>query len=92
MSDTMKTVLLSYLCSKKKVYARTVENEVLFLKNKAIELFGLKDIQFPNLILQKYDDELDGFLDVDEKECIEHKDKLKVLIVDTYGTPVRICI
>ena len=83
-----KVVVLSYLQRNKKVIIPQdiSECEFDYLRNKVLSLFDFKigsnvklDITF-----QKYDDELNEFIDIETKhECndtIEHKDKLKVVV------------
>ena len=76
-----KKVLVSYL-ERKKTFelADTVENDVEFLTSEVMKSFSLDNNATIEITLQKYDDDWDTYLDVEENYVAQHKDHFEVVV------------
>ena len=78
-----KVVLLCYQERKKKIAiaAETAPNELEYVKGEFLKSFSLlKSVKTHQITLQRFDPEWDEYVDVDEGEVLQNKDKLKVLV------------
>ena len=86
-----KTIVVSHSGRNKKVVIppQDAGNTFHYLRNKCISLFDFKFNSNVNLdiIFQKYDEELQEYIDIEKEEeqnnAIQHKDKLKMVVTPT---------
>ncbi len=91
MSDTEKTVLLSYNEKNKKVVipAHSPKSDLEFLQSFFLTTFKFEWNSNVNLdvTFQKYDADFAEFVDLDDSDSVEHMDKLKVVVMPILDTP-----
>ena len=78
-----KVVLLCYQERKKKIAiaAEAAQNELDYLKGEFLKSFGLlQSVKVHQITLQRFDSEWNEYVDVEEEDVLQNKDKLKVLV------------
>ena len=86
MSSTKKSVLVSYLNRNKVVEIPVTHegSEVEYLKKVFVTMFAIEGILHNEVVLQKYDEYWEEFIDLEDDCTLSHKDKLKAVL------PVRV--
>ena len=89
-----KRVLLSYLERNKivNIPERKEENDVQYMKNEFLNIFNLIDDVTVDVSFQKFDNEWGAFIDLEDGDELNNKDKVKAVVTRTLNmqSPKRI--
>ena len=83
-----KRVLLSYLERNKivDIPERKEENDVQYMKNEFLNIFNLiDDVTVDDVFFQKFDEEWDAFIDLEDDDELNDKDKVKAVVTHTHN-------
>ena len=76
-----KRILVSYLeRNKVLVLPEGAENDVQYLKTEFLKTFKLIDDITVDVIFQKFDDDWDTYVDIEDGDKLVHKDKLRAVV------------
>ena len=86
---TTKSVLLSYLERNKVITIPVVKegSDVQFIRSRFIQLFSFEKNVGLCLSFQKFDDEWQEYVELDDTEDVKNKEKIKVVVMPVLGTP-----
>ena len=84
-----KCVLLSYLERNKviKVPIQKQESDLQYLRKEFIKSFSFEKTVGISFSFQKFDSEWGEFVEIDEDAELADKEKIKVVVIATLGTP-----
>ena len=71
-----------------KIPERKEESDLAFIHKEFMKSFSFEKNVGLCLSFQKYDDEWEEFVEIDDEEIIGHKEKIKVVVMPILGTPV----
>ena len=95
MSSAAKTVLLSYLEKNKRIVipSEKSESDLRYLNNQFIAHFNFESNVKLDITFQRFESEWNEYIDLEDTDEINDKDKLKVVVTPLLGgeTPTR-CI
>ena len=87
-----RKVLLSYMDRNKPICIPDhVEESVSFLKQEFMKNFNFSSNVKLNIVLQKFDEEWDAFVDLEDDAVIAHKEKLKVVVTPLLTDAASLC-
>ena len=83
----MKCVLLTHLDHNKvvKIPEEKDETDIAYLKSQFRRLFSYENHVVIDLTFQRYDPDWETYIDLDDDEVVENKEKLKVIVTPTSG-------
>lgn len=94
MSSAPKTVLLSYLEKNKRIVisGEKSESDLRYLNNQFIAQFNFSSNVKLDITFQRFESEWNEYIDLEETDKINDKDKLKVVVTPLLGgeTPTSI--
>ena len=86
-----KTVLVSFKERNKvlRVSTSTNEQEIACLKEQFFHAFNETITEGQLIVFQRYDSEWDSFVDLEEHDTVENRDKLKAVIIEKTGSSIN---
>ena len=89
MSSATKCVLISYLERNKVIRVPIVkeDTDLEFIRKEFIKLFSFEGNVRLCLSFQRFDEDWQDYVEIDEGDDIENKEKIKVIVIPVLGTP-----
>ena len=89
MSSATKSVLVSYLERNKVIRVPIVkeDTDLEFIRKEFIKLFSFEENVRLCLSFQRFDEDWKDYIEIDEGDDIENKEKIKVIVIPVLGTP-----